>query len=112
MFQMLPSRVPKTVRSIVTGVVLLTGGCEPPDERLADFARQSTEQQAQQNEQMAEQSRQIAEGSRQLIEADAQARQEIVSAQQQLQDQQVEIGHQRDALKPAGTSPPSGIVIP
>jgi hypothetical protein len=69
-----------------------TGGCDADDARLAEYAKNSVEQQTRQNEQIArqnqevtQQNRQVAEGAHKLVEADARARQELVSAQQVLQ---------------------------
>lgn len=68
------------------------GGCDGDDGRLAEYAKNSVEQQTRQNDQIArqnqevtQQNRQVAEGARKLVEADAQARQDLVAAQQVLQ---------------------------
>lgn len=68
------------------------GGCEGDDPRLAEYAKNSVDQQTRQNEQIArqnqevtQQNRQVAEGARKLVEADARARQELVTVQQTLQ---------------------------
>lgn len=68
------------------------GGCDGDDQRLAEYAQHSVEQQARQNEQIArqnqevtQQNRQVAEAARELVAADARARQELVTAQQTLQ---------------------------
>ncbi|MBI3864903.1 MAG: hypothetical protein HY290_23755 [Planctomycetia bacterium] len=67
------------------------GGCDE-NERLADYAKNSVDQQSRQNDQIArqnqevtQQNRQVAEAARNLVEADARARQELVTAQQTLQ---------------------------
>ncbi|MBI3860739.1 MAG: hypothetical protein HY290_02465, partial [Planctomycetia bacterium] len=67
------------------------GGCDE-NERLADYAKNSVDQQSRQNDQIArqnqevtQQNRQVAEAARNLVEADARARQELVTAQQSLQ---------------------------
>lgn len=69
-----------------------TGGCEGDDARLAEYAKSSIHEQAQQNQEIArqsqavtEQNRQVAEAARKLVEADGMARHELVSAQQSLQ---------------------------
>lgn len=69
-----------------------TGGCDGDDQRLAEYARHSVDQQARQNEQIArqnqeltQQNRQVAEAARELVAADARARHEFVAAQQTLQ---------------------------
>lgn len=69
------------------------GGCDSDDGRLAEYARNSIDQQARQNNQIArqnlevtQQNRQIAEAAQKLVEADAQARQEMVTAQKNLQE--------------------------
>jgi len=68
------------------------GGCDN-DERLADYAHNSIDQQTRQNEQIAkqnlevtQQNRQVAEAAQKLVEADAKARQEMVIAQKALQE--------------------------
>lgn len=67
------------------------GGCDEND-RLAEYAKNSVDQQSRQNEHIARQSqevtqqnRQVAEAARNMIEADSRARQELVAAQQSLQ---------------------------
>jgi len=85
------------------------GGCDD-NERLADYAHNSVEQQNRQNEQIAkqnlevtQQNRQVAEASRKLVEADAKARQEMIVAQKALQEGlQVErstLDHQRQEIE-------------
>jgi hypothetical protein len=83
------------VASLVMLVVLLmliTSSCDPSpdlrDQRLADFAIQSMEQQARQNEHLAQQSQAVieesehlTEASKQLVASDAAARQELLAAQ-------------------------------
>lgn len=84
---------------IPTMATLLAIGCSTGDERLARFAEQATQRQAEQNRQMAELQQQVAEGSRQLVEADAEARGEFAKLQRDLQSERSEIGAQRDALE-------------
>jgi hypothetical protein len=68
------------------------GGCDGDDARLAEYAKNSIDQQGRQNEQIArqnqevtQQNRQVAEAARKLVEADAKARHEMVTAQKMLQ---------------------------
>lgn len=79
-------------------MLLTTIGCGPApdmrDQRLADFARQSTERQAKQNETMARQSQSVVEESaklaqaaQQLVESDAKSRAELIAAQERLTSQ-------------------------
>jgi hypothetical protein len=82
-----------TIRVVAAAVLLTAAGCGGDDGRLADFAKNSVEQQSRQNEQIArqnqevtQQNRQVAEAARKLVEADARARQEMVTAQKSLQD--------------------------
>ena len=89
----------KHLRSVAmfAAVLLLAtiGGCgRSPDERLADFARQTMTEQIKQNDRMAEQSQAVVEGSHQLaetakelVEHDAEARRELIAAQQELTSQ-------------------------
>ncbi|HEX6986965.1 MAG TPA: hypothetical protein VF170_16425 [Planctomycetaceae bacterium] len=78
--------------------ILLTTGCDR-DERLARFAEQAAERQAEQNRRMAELQREVAAGSRQLVEADAKARTEFTELHRDLQSERSDIGKQRDALE-------------
>lgn len=92
---------PRTGRAVMMAALLMllaTIGCSPPpdvrDQRLADFARQSTEQQARQNEVMARQSQavvqesaKLAEAAQQLVQCDAKARADMIAAQEQLTSQ-------------------------
>jgi hypothetical protein len=86
-------------------------GCSSgQDERLADFARQAAQSQAQQNERMAEQSQavvqqsqRLTEAAQQLVEHDAEARRELVQAQHQLQSgvasERASVDRQRESLE-------------
>jgi hypothetical protein len=95
-------------------MLLTTIGCGPApdmrDQRLADFARQSTEQQARQNETVAKQSQavveesaKLAQAAQQLAESDAEARAEMIAAQQrltsQLDQQRAAVDSGRDQLE-------------
>jgi len=77
--------------TVVTAMSMGAGGCDE-NERLAEYAQHSVDQQSRQNEQIARQSqevtqqnRQVAEAAHKLVEADARARQEFVTAQQAMQ---------------------------
>ena len=109
--------IPRTARVMTNAALLMlmaTAGCSKPpdmrDQRLAEFAKQSMEQQAKQNERIAEQSRAVIEQSQKLVEAtkelvahDAQARQELIAAHEklttQLNQQQASIAAGRDQLE-------------
>ena len=95
-------------------LILLVAGCGPPpdqrDVRLAEFARESVDQQARQNEALARQSeavisesREVTVAARELVEKDAEARREMVAAQRELQQevlrQQAKVDSQRDQLE-------------
>lgn len=80
------------------------------DQRLADFARQSTEQQARQNEAMArqsqavvEESQKLADASKELVQRDAEARSQMIAAQERqtgrLDQQRAAIDAGRDGLE-------------
>lgn len=100
---------------IAATLMLLTAiGCSRPadmrDQRLAEFARQSVEQQARQNEEMArqakavvEESSQLAEASKELVAHDAEARREMIAAQDrfntQVDKQRATIDTGRDELE-------------
>jgi multidrug efflux pump subunit AcrA (membrane-fusion protein) len=89
----------------------LVTGCDSSDEgRLAEYARQSLDQQARQNDQIARQAQEvtwqterITDASQKLVAADAAARQELIAAQrtlqQEVQSARSEVDRQRDALE-------------
>ena len=100
--------------TLILLILLAAAGCSKPadmrDQRLAEFAKQSMEQQAKQNDRIAEQSRAVIEQSQKLVEAtkelvahDAQARQELIAAQEklttQLNQQRATIDAGRDQLE-------------
>ena len=107
-------RTGRAMMSAATLMLLATIGCSKPpdmrDQRLADFAERSVEQQARQNQEFArqsqsvvEQSRQLAEASKALVAKDAESRREMVAAQHelntQLNQQRAAIDAGRDALE-------------
>ncbi len=82
-----------TIRAVAAAALMIAAGCGGDDGRLAEYAKNSVEQQTRQNEQIARQNlevtrqnQQVAEAARNLVEADAKARQEMVAAQKSLQD--------------------------
>ena len=85
---------------LTVGLTVGLAGCEPSgDERLADFATDSTARQAEQNQQMAELQKEVAQGARQLVEAENASRQQIISLQRDLQHQAAGMARQRDHLE-------------
>ena len=106
-------RIGHLITSVTLLILLGMAGCSRPDmrdQRLAEFARQSMEQQAKQNDRIAEQSKAVVEESQKLAEAtkelvahDAQARQELIAAQErlttQLNQQRATIDAGRDQLE-------------
>ena len=89
-------------------------GCSPApdmrDQRLADFAEQSMQEQSRQNEHIARQSEavvqeshKLAEAAQQLVQSDAEARAELIAAQErltgQLDQQRAAIDAGRDRLE-------------
>jgi hypothetical protein len=105
-----------TDRVILTTALLTLAtiiGCDQPDmrdQRLADFAERSMQEQSRQNEHIASQSKavvqesqKLAEAAQQLIQSDAQARTEMIAAQErltsQLDQQRAKIDAGRDALE-------------
>ena len=91
------------------GVVTATG-CDNSDQRLAEYARHSVQQQAQQNEHIArqseavaKQSQELAEAAHKIVEADAQARQELIAAQREfngdLQQERGSLDRQREEME-------------
>jgi len=95
---MTPSRS-HTLTTQVLAAALLTAGCSSQDERLARFAEDAAERQAEQNRRMADLQKEVAEGSRKLVEADAKARSDFASLHKDLQSERSEVGRQRDALE-------------
>jgi hypothetical protein len=97
--------------AMFTAVLLLAtiGGCgRSPDERLAEFAKQSMAEQRKQNDRIADQSQavveeshQLAETAKELVKSDAEARRELIAAQQELtsqlngQQSAIHTGHQQ-----------------
>lgn len=65
--------------------LLLTCGCNPPDQRLTELAETSLEQQSRQSAAVAENSRQIAEATRELVQAEAAARAQFIQSNRELQ---------------------------
>jgi len=85
-------------------IVLFVMGCgDSPDERLAELANWSLNQQARQNERLAEQTKQIAEASKQLVEADAESRERLIEShavlQKDIQTARTNIDRQREDLE-------------
>jgi hypothetical protein len=83
-------------------ILIVLAGCDPPDQRLADFAEEANQQQARQSEQVARQSREIASAAHDLVEQDAAARRELLEAQvrnqEQFREQQAVIEQEREQL--------------
>jgi len=89
----------------VLALLALTG-CSPApdmrDQRLADFAERSMQEQSRQNEYIAgqskalvEESQKLTEGAQQLVQSDAEARTEMIAAQERLTSQ---LNQQRAAI--------------
>jgi hypothetical protein len=77
--------IPRTTVPMLIGILLtMITGCDSPDSRLVDAARQASQQQAEQNRQIAQQSHQIAETTGQIVQAETQARQDQSDLQRQL----------------------------
>jgi hypothetical protein len=91
-------------------ILTIIAGCGSDDGRLAEYAKNSVEQQTRQNDQIARQNleitrqnQQVAEAARNLVEADARARQEMIAAQESLQagiqSERQTLDHQRHELE-------------
>ena len=74
-------------------------GCESVDERLARFAAQSVDQQAQQNKDVAAQHPEITKTARALVEVDSRSRSDFAKLAENLQAKRQEVGCQRDVLE-------------
>ena len=68
--------------------LMVASGCEEDNERLAQFAAESTRQQAEQNREMSELNREVAD-----------AHKELVGLQHDLEEQQANVNRQRDQLE-------------
>ena len=84
--------------TLLIPAALAAAGCSS-DERLARFAEQAAERQAEQNRRMADLQHEVAEGTRRLVEADAEAREAFAGLHRDLQAERGEVGRQRDALE-------------
>ena len=73
---------------VAASFLIVAAGCEEDDERLAQYAEESTRQQAGQNREMSQLNREVA-----------QAHTELVGLQHDLEEQQVDVNHQRDQLE-------------
>jgi hypothetical protein len=76
-----------------------TGCPDNENKRLADFARQSADRQAEQNEELVRLNREVAAGTKMLVDADSRARQELASLQREFRSQQAEFDRRRDQLE-------------
>jgi len=110
-------QIPRTGRMVTLATLLTllsTIGCsrapDMRDQRLAEFAERSVQEQSKQNEHMArqsqavvEESQKLAEASKELVALDAEARREMVSAHRelnaQLNEQRTTIDAGRDELE-------------
>jgi hypothetical protein len=87
---------PRILLVLVTG--LLITGCDEEDERLAEFAQQSTAQQAQQNRSTAELARDATENQRQMVESVEKSRQDLAGLHETLAEQRTSIDEERRDL--------------
>src|SRR4051794_40670016 len=77
-----------SIRMVTAMLLLALAGCSSSDDRLVEFARESSAQQAAQNEQTARVTRELAE-----------SRTQQVRMQRDLQQQQAGVNNQRDRLE-------------
>ncbi len=83
---------------LMISIALMIVGCDSSDERLADFAQQSTAQQAQQNSTTAEVAREAAESQRRVIETVEKSRQDLIGVQKELDLQRTTVAQERKEL--------------
>lgn len=83
----------------LVGLLLTITGCESDNERLARFAEQSVDQQAQQNKAVTAQQQEIAEATHALVAADTQSRADFAKLVGDLNDERQELNSQRDGLE-------------
>lgn len=79
------------------GLVLSIPGCD--DDRLARYAQQSVEQQAQQNQRLAAQHEEIAKATRVLVDAEARSRADFGQLARELDAERRATKVQRDSLE-------------
>lgn len=84
--------------SLMMSIALMIAGCDSSDERLADYAQQSTAQQAQQNAATAEVAREAAESQRRVIETVEKSRQDLIGVQKDLDLQRTTVAQERKEL--------------
>ena len=70
-------------RNLLIVMILLLVGCKNNDERLAQFAKDSCERQAQQNGTIAEQNKQVTSLSNDFLQGDTRARQDMIELQKE-----------------------------
>jgi len=80
-------------------LLVLAIGCSSPDERLAEFAAESVDQQASQNREVSKAHREVAQGTKRLVEADARARQDLIGLEHRLHQERESLARQRDQLE-------------
>jgi hypothetical protein len=79
-------------------ILLLPGGCDSHDERLAQLAAHHAALQSRQHEETAALHREVASGSRQLVEAQAASTDKLLAMQGELQRQYTELEQERRSL--------------
>ena len=72
-------------------------GCSD-DPRLAELAKETNRQQAQQNQEMAKLNREVAEGSKRVVQASAQATDKMLAMEKQLHDNHDDLEAERKEL--------------
>ncbi len=80
---------------------LLITGCDEEGERLAEYAQQSTAEQAKQNRSTAELARDATENQRRMVESVEQSRQDLVGLQETLDGQRTAAEAERRELADA-----------
>jgi hypothetical protein len=87
----------RTIRIFLVPIMLGAVGCKEEKE-LADLAKETNRQQAEQNQEMAKLNREVAEGSKRLVQAGAETTAKVLNMQQQLQDQRNDVEIERQQL--------------
>lgn len=80
-------------------LLMLVIGCSSPDDRLAEFAAESMDQQASQNREVSKAHHEVAQGTKRLVEADAKAREDLIGLEHRLHQERESLARQRDQLE-------------
>jgi hypothetical protein len=84
----------QTIRLLPVILAITILGCSD-DPRLAELAKETNRQQAQQNQEMAKLNREVAEGSKRVVQASAEMTEQLLTIEKELHDKQDELETER-----------------